>query len=244
MIKITGTNTFIDVEIDGRIVRIQGEMGMGEFYCHKGSMQEWLVPAGEKISEEDKKMIIQRVMEKTAGSHMVITFDEEEPVKTETKKKELSIIPKDTGEKYRSYMNPIVNELVDLLKKLNEMIEIQFDKEAENEKNNIFFDEKCFDEFLEQYKKVITPFCTKEFLSKWYRNGIRKPGNYYYLNESATVYFTMKRESKALVFIEPTEEISAECYKFELINVNGKYLIDKMFYYFKREQIYHKMQWL
>ena len=69
MIKITGTNTFIDVEIDGRIVRIHGEMGMGGFYCHKGSMQEWLVPAGEKISEEDKKMIIQRVMEKTAGSH-------------------------------------------------------------------------------------------------------------------------------------------------------------------------------
>ncbi|MDD5928774.1 MAG: Imm74 family immunity protein [Spirochaetales bacterium] len=244
MIKITGTNTFIDVEIDGRIVRIQGEMGMGEFYCHKGSMQEWLVPAGEKISEEDKKMIIQRVMEKTAGSHMVITFDEEEPVKTETKKKELSIVPKDTAEKYLGYMNTIVNEILDLLKKLNLMIEAQFDKEAENEKNNIFFDENCFDEFLEQYKKVITPFCTEVFLSKWYRNSIAKPGNYYYLNESATVYFTMKRESKALVFIEPTEEISAECYKFELINVNGKYLIDKMFYYFKREQIYHKMQWL
>ena len=244
MIKITGTNTFIDVEIEGRIVRIQGEMGMGGFYCLKGSMQEWLVPAGEKISEEDKKMIIQRVTEKTAGSHMVITFDEEEPVKTETKKKELSIVPKDTAEKYLGYMNTIVNEILDLLKKLNLMIEAQSDKEAENEKNNIFFDENCFDEFLEQYKKVITPFCTKEFLSKWYRNGIGKPGDYYYLNEAATVYFTMKSESRALVFIEPPEEIITKCYKFELKNENGKYLIDKMFYYFKREQIYHKMQWL
>lgn len=241
MIKITGTNTFIDVEIDGRIVRIQGEMGMGEFYCHKGSMQEWLVPAGEKISEEDKKMIIQRVMEKTAGSHMVITFDNENPVKTEPKKEELSIIPKDTGEKYRSYMNPIVNELLDLLKKLNLMIEAQFDKEEAAEQK---FDKDSFDEFCARYKKEISPFCTEVFLSKWYRNSIRKPGDYYYLNESATVYFTMKRESKTLVFIEPTEEISAECYKFELINVNGKYLIDKMFYYFKGEQKYHKMQWL
>ena len=75
MVKITGTNTFIDVEIDGRVARIMGELGAGEFHCLKGSMQEWLVPAGQKISEEDKKMIIQRVTEKTVGSHLVITFD-------------------------------------------------------------------------------------------------------------------------------------------------------------------------
>ena len=99
--------------------------------------------------------------------------------------------------------------------------EIQW-KKIEN--IDIFFDENCFDEFLEQYKKVITPFCTKEFLSKWYRNGIGKPGDYYYLNEAATVYFTMKSESRALVFIEPPEEIITKCYKFELKNENGKYL--------------------
>ena len=76
MIKITGTNTFIDVEIDGRTVRIQGEMGAGTFLCLKDSIQEWLVPAGKKISDDDKKMIIQRVTEKTAGSHLVISFDD------------------------------------------------------------------------------------------------------------------------------------------------------------------------
>ena len=56
MVKITGTNTYIDVEIDGRVARIMGELGVGKFNCLASSMQEWLVPAGQKISEEDKKI--------------------------------------------------------------------------------------------------------------------------------------------------------------------------------------------
>lgn len=77
MVKITGANIYIDVEIDGRVARIMGELGVGKFNCLASSMQEWLVPAGQKISEEDKKMIIQRVTEKTAGSHLIISFDNE-----------------------------------------------------------------------------------------------------------------------------------------------------------------------
>lgn len=75
MVKITGTKTYIDVEIDGRVVRIKGEMGVGEFYCLKSSIEKWLVPEGEEISEADKEMIIQRVTEKTSDSHMVIIFE-------------------------------------------------------------------------------------------------------------------------------------------------------------------------
>ena len=33
MTKITGTNTYIDVEIDGRTARIAGEMIIGGFVC-------------------------------------------------------------------------------------------------------------------------------------------------------------------------------------------------------------------
>ncbi len=88
-------------------------------------------------------------MIKTAGSHMVITFDENETVERDSnenqvsEEKELSIEPRETDEKFFSFMNPIVNELVALLKKLN---------------------------------------------------------------ENAVIYFTMKSEAKALVFIEPASE--------------------------------------
>ena len=44
MTKITGTNTYIDVELDDRTVRILGEMIVGGFVCYKSSMKNWLVP--------------------------------------------------------------------------------------------------------------------------------------------------------------------------------------------------------
>ena len=75
MTKITGTNTYIDVELDGRTARIAGEMIVGGFVCYKSSMKNWLVPENEPLTEDDKKEIIQKVTEKTAGSHMVIPFE-------------------------------------------------------------------------------------------------------------------------------------------------------------------------
>jgi len=247
MIKITGTNTYIDVEIDGRTARISGEMIIGGFVCYKSSMTNWLIPENEPLTEEDKKEIIQKVTEKTAGSHMVITFDENESMEKVSNEnqasmeKEVSIEARATSEKYISFMKPIVNELVALLKKLNEMIETQFKKDSENGR----LDRDSFDEFCKNYKEVITPFCTEAFLKKWYRNSVRQPGDYYILNENANIYFTMKSEAKALVFIEPASEgAGGNYYKFELKNENGKYLIDKMFYYFKSENIFHRMHWL
>ena len=74
MTKITGTNTYIDVELDDRTVRILGEMIVGGFVCYKSSMKNWLVPESEPLTEEDKREIIRKVNEKTSGS-MVITFE-------------------------------------------------------------------------------------------------------------------------------------------------------------------------
>lgn len=75
MIKITGTNTYIDVEIDEKLVRIQGELVVGGFVCYKDSIKEWIIPFEQPVTEEEKEMIIQKVTEKTQGSHMVITFE-------------------------------------------------------------------------------------------------------------------------------------------------------------------------
>ena len=75
MTKLTGTNTYIDVELDDRTVRILGEMIVGGFVCYKSSMKNWLIPENEPLTEGDKNEIIQKVTEKTVGSHMVITFE-------------------------------------------------------------------------------------------------------------------------------------------------------------------------
>ena len=50
-------------------------MIVGGFVCYKSSMKNWLVPENEPLTEGDKNEIIQKVTEKTVGSHMVITFE-------------------------------------------------------------------------------------------------------------------------------------------------------------------------
>ena len=74
MTKITGTNTYIDVELDGRTARIAGEMIVGGFVCYKSSMKNWLVPENEPLTEGDKNEIIQKVTEKPVFSLIVFTF--------------------------------------------------------------------------------------------------------------------------------------------------------------------------
>lgn len=75
MVKITGSRSFIDVDIDGKEVRIIGEMIVGGFVAYKNSIKEWNKPAGEIINDDTKNDIIRKVTEKTKNSHMVIVFE-------------------------------------------------------------------------------------------------------------------------------------------------------------------------
>ena len=75
MVQIKGTRTYIDVYIEDRVVRIQGELLVGKFATFRESIQEWTTPAGVKITEEEKQDIIERVTEKTQGSHLVVIFE-------------------------------------------------------------------------------------------------------------------------------------------------------------------------
>ena len=49
--KITGTRTYIDVEDEGRVIRIQGEMIIGGFVAYKRSMTKW----NQKMSQLQKR---------------------------------------------------------------------------------------------------------------------------------------------------------------------------------------------
>ena len=75
-IKIKGTKTYIDVCIEDRMVRIDGEMIEGGFVAFKDSMKEWKNPKGVKLTEGEKNEIISKVIEKTHDSYFVITFDD------------------------------------------------------------------------------------------------------------------------------------------------------------------------
>lgn len=74
--KITGTMSYIKVEIDGKIVKIEGEKVIGGFIAFKNTIKNWEPPyENEIIDEKLKQEIIQKVCDKTKNSHLVITFE-------------------------------------------------------------------------------------------------------------------------------------------------------------------------
>ncbi len=74
-IKITGASSYIDVAIGGKTIRISGEMTTGGFLAYKDAIRNWNSPEIRPVTDEERQTIIDAVTAKTAGSHMVITFE-------------------------------------------------------------------------------------------------------------------------------------------------------------------------
>lgn len=74
--RITGTRSQIEIEIDGKIVKIDGEMVVGGFAAYKSSIKKWESPNdAELIDDAAKEKIIRDVEDYTRDSHMVIIFE-------------------------------------------------------------------------------------------------------------------------------------------------------------------------
>lgn len=74
--KITGTRSYIKVDLDDKTVKIQGEMIIGGFVADKDTIKNWEPPYEHiPISEEEKEDIIKRVIEYTKNSHFVVEFE-------------------------------------------------------------------------------------------------------------------------------------------------------------------------
>ncbi len=74
--KITGTRSYIEVEFEGKVVKIEGELLIGGFVAYKNTMKNWEAPHEcEVIDDVLKQKIMDMVVEETKNSHLVITFE-------------------------------------------------------------------------------------------------------------------------------------------------------------------------
>jgi len=74
--KITGTRSYIDVEIDGKTVQIEGELLKGRFVAYKDTIRHWEPPFEHiMIGEKEKAEIISRVIQETRDSNFKIEFE-------------------------------------------------------------------------------------------------------------------------------------------------------------------------
>lgn len=75
-LKITGTSSYIKVEVEGKIVKIQGEMLIDGFVAFKDTITKWEPPHDNiSIDEETKEKIIEGVIEETKKSKFKIEFE-------------------------------------------------------------------------------------------------------------------------------------------------------------------------
>lgn len=74
--KITGTRSYIKVEIEGKVIKIEGELLVGGFVAYKDTIKKWEPPYEcEIIDDVLKQKIIEMVVNETQDSHLIITFE-------------------------------------------------------------------------------------------------------------------------------------------------------------------------
>ena len=74
--KITGTSSYIKIEINGKAVKIQGEMIVNGFVAYKNTIENWEQPYDNiKIDDITKQNIINAVINEYKNSNFKILFE-------------------------------------------------------------------------------------------------------------------------------------------------------------------------
>ena len=73
--KITGTSSYVMLDIDGKKIRAEGEMVVGGFVAEKNTMKQFEPPyESEPVTDVVRQRYIDEAVKKTQGSHMVLKF--------------------------------------------------------------------------------------------------------------------------------------------------------------------------
>ncbi len=73
--KITGTSSYVMLDIDGRKIRAEGEMVVGGFVAEKNTMRQFEPPyESEPVTDAVRQRYIDEAVKKNQGSHMVLKF--------------------------------------------------------------------------------------------------------------------------------------------------------------------------
>ncbi|WP_226537385.1 Imm74 family immunity protein [Fictibacillus halophilus] len=76
--KITGTSSFIIVQINDKTVKIEGEMLVDGFLAYSNTIKKWESPSPYNdliIDDKTKVEIIKAVINRTSNSKFKIVFD-------------------------------------------------------------------------------------------------------------------------------------------------------------------------
>lgn len=158
------------------------------------------------------------------------------------------VIINESAEKFRDKQNEICGFLFDLLRQLNALETEIYDRKRELDqkktelgipKSQIAPGEKeLWAEYKSRLGELLKPVCTEKLLKCGYGGSYGKPTHYGYIDGECKVNFIMKTANRAVIKTHFSAGINQK-QKFVIKNVDGKWLIDEVYYGFENEDTWN-----
>ncbi len=151
--------------------------------------------------------------------------------------------------KYAPMTNEICEPLFELLRNRNALEKEIFER---NEQLNIEREKvgisknivaPGWDELIKEYRKrmyeLLKDNCTEKLLSRGYAIFFGKPQEFGYIDDECTAEFKMRYADKASIETHYTKVTVKQKHKFVMRLVDGKWLIDELYYGFENEKSWY-----
>lgn len=148
----------------------------------------------------------------------------------------------EASEKFKDKQAEICGFLFDLLKRINTLEKEIFERSEELKRKKAELgipkhqvghgENELWDEYEQRLGEVVKPVCTEKLIGKRYGGSYGNPSKYGYIDVECTARFIMKTAKRAVVqtdFMHGTPQ----SHKFVIRDVDGKWLIDEVYYGFQ-----------
>ena len=158
------------------------------------------------------------------------------------------IIICEASEKFKPFQDDVCGMLFEMLRELAELEKDIFERDrAYNEqklqngipKNQIYPEWKdLMDEYRMKYKGIVERRCTEKLLKRGYAGSFGSPQKYGYIDGECMANFKMRAFDKATVETHYKRSLEHK-QKFSLVLIDGKWLLDAVYYGFENDKTWH-----
>lgn len=150
----------------------------------------------------------------------------------------------EASEKFREKQEEICGVLFPLLRRINALEKEVYDRSQElnAKKAELGFtvnqlgpgEKELSAEYKERLGEIVKPCCTEKLIGKRYGSSFGSPQKYGYIDGDCRVNFIMKTAKRAVVETHYKHGVDSK-HKFVLRDVDGKWLLDEVYYGFESE---------
>lgn len=154
----------------------------------------------------------------------------------------------EASEKFKEKQSEICEPLFDLLRKINALEKEVCERSAELERKRIELGlpdsqtppgkKELWAEYKQRMGEIVKPAITEKLAKRGWGGSFGSPQKYGYIDGECTVNFIMKTAKRAVVETH-FKHGSGHKHKFVIKDIDGKWLLDEVYYGFEDESGWH-----